>query len=77
MPNCPGETVFHNTPDWLLARDLHRGLDNSYLVVFRDKELYSIRDLRARHVGMLRALLAFLRPYTSIAECIQIAEYIL
>ena len=63
IPDCPGEKVFHDTPDWLLARDLHRGPDNRYLVVFRDRELYCIRDLRAQHVPMLRALLSFLRRW--------------
>ena len=67
-PNCPGETVFHNTPDWLLARDLHRGIDNRYLVVFRDQELFCIRDLRARHVAMLRGLLAFLKQWLPAQE---------
>jgi hypothetical protein len=68
IPDCPGETVFHDTPDWLLARDLHRGPDNRYLVVFRDTQLFCIRDLRARHVGMLRSLVAFLRDWLPVQE---------
>ena len=68
IPDCPGEKVFHETDEWLLARDLHRGSDNRYLVVFRNKDLYSIRDLRARHVGMLQALLAFLRQWLPAQE---------
>jgi hypothetical protein len=62
-PDCPGEKVFHDAPDWLLARDLHRGPDDRYLVVFRERELLCLRDLRARHVPMLRGLLAFLRRW--------------
>ena len=46
VPNCPGEKVYHSTDEWLLARDLHKGTDNRYLVVFKDKDLYSIRELR-------------------------------
>jgi hypothetical protein len=68
LPDCPGEKVFHDTPEWLLARDLHRGPDNRYLVVFRDTALFCIRDLRARHVGMLRGLLSFLRRWLPAQE---------
>ena len=75
IPDCPGETVFHDTPEWLLARDLHRGPDNRYLVVFRDTQLYCIRDLRARHVGMLRGLLAFIREWLREQEPLLHAKY--
>ena len=75
IPDCPGETVFHDTPEWLLARDLHRGPDNRYLVVFRDTALFCIRDLRARHVGMLRSLVAFLRDWLREQEPLLHAKY--
>ena len=47
---------------------MHRGIDNRYLVVFRDQELFCIRDLRARHVPMLRGLLAFLKQWLPAQE---------
>ena len=75
IPDCPGETVFHDTPEWLLARDLHRGPDNRYLVVFRDTQPFCIRDLRARHVGMLRGLLAFIREWLREQEPLLHAKY--
>ena len=75
IPNCPGEKVFHNTPDWLLARDLHRGTDNRYLVVFKDTRLYSIRDLRAEHVAMLRDVLAFLKQWLPAQEPLLHSKY--
>jgi hypothetical protein len=75
MPDCPGEKVFHDTPDWLLARDLHRGPDNRYLVVFRDTALFCIRDLRARHVAMLRGLLSFLRQWLRAQEPLLHSKY--
>jgi hypothetical protein len=75
LPDCPGEKVFHDTPDWLLARDLHRGTDNRYLVVFREKDLFCIRDLRARHVGMLRGLLTFLRQWLPVQEPLLHGKY--
>ena len=75
LPDCPGEKVFHDTPDWLLARDVHRGPDNRYLVVFRDEQLFCIRDLRARHVGMLRGLLSFLRQWLPAQEPLMHSKY--
>jgi hypothetical protein len=75
LPDCPGEKIFHDTPDWLLARDLHRGPDNRYLVVFRDEQLFCIRDLRARHVGMLRGLLSFLRQWLPAQEPLMHSKY--
>jgi hypothetical protein len=68
VPNCPGEKVYHSTPDWLLARDLHRGADNRYLVIFKDPDLFSIRDLRARHVQVLRDVAAFLKRWLPAQE---------
>ena len=75
IPDCPGEKVFHDTPQWLLARDLHRGTDNRYLVVFRDRQLFCIRDLRARHVEMLCDLLKFLRQWLPAQEPVLHAKY--
>ena len=75
LPDCPGEKVFHDTPDWLLARDLHRGADNRYLVVFRDTQLFCLRDLRARHVAMLRGLLSFLRQWLRAQEPLLHSKY--
>jgi hypothetical protein len=56
IPDCPGEKVFHDTPQWLLARDLHRGTDNRYLVVFKDTALRTIRDLRQHHLPLLHEI---------------------
>jgi hypothetical protein len=75
MPDCPGDKVFHDAPDWLLARDLHRGPDNRYLVVFRDRDLYCIHDLRAQHVTILRGLLAFLRRWLPAQEPLLHSKY--
>jgi hypothetical protein len=68
IPNCPGEKVFLDTPEWLLERDLHRRPDNRYLVVFRDTQLYFIRDLRARHIIILGGLLEFLKQWLPVQE---------
>ena len=75
VPNCPGEKVYHSTRDWLLARDLHKGVDNRYLVVFKDKELYSIRELRSRHIDTLKAVVAFLAKWLPEQESVHHRKY--
>jgi len=67
--------VYHSTPDWLLARDLHRGADNRYLVVFTDPALFSIRDLRADHVPVLRAVAAHIKRWLPAQEPENHAKY--
>jgi hypothetical protein len=68
VPDCPGEKIYHNAGEWILARDLHRGTDNRYLIVFKDTNLNSIRDLRSRHVCMLKRLVAFLKKWLPTQE---------
>jgi diadenosine tetraphosphate (Ap4A) HIT family hydrolase len=75
VPNCPGEKVYHSTDEWLLARDLHKGTDNRYLVVFKDKELFSIRELRARHIDTLKAIVAFLAKWLPEQEPVHHQKY--
>jgi hypothetical protein len=67
-PSCPGETVYHDTHAWLLARDVHRGTDNRYLVVFKDRTLCSMRDLRGQHVAVLQDVVAFLKDWMPLQE---------
>jgi hypothetical protein len=68
VPDCPGEKIYHDAGEWILARDLHRGTDNRYLIVFKDTNLNSIRDLRSRHVCMLKRLVAFLKKWLPTQE---------
>jgi hypothetical protein len=75
LPHCPGETVYHSASEWLLARDLHRGADSRYLVVFRDPGLYSIRDLRAQHLRVLADVAKFLRRWLPAQEPEHHAKY--
>ena len=74
---CPGETVYHNTSEWLLARDLHRGTDNRYLVIFKDEDLHSIRNLRAEHIDMLKGITAFLKKWLPAQEPVHHKKYLL
>jgi hypothetical protein len=74
---CPGETVYHNTSEWLLARDLHRGTDNRYLVIFKDEDLHSIRNLRAEHIDMLKGITAFLKKWLPTQEPAHHKKYLL
>lgn len=47
------ETIFVDTDELLLCKDIHPGLDDRYLLIFRDKSLKTIRNLEGRHVGLL------------------------
>ncbi len=73
--HCPGESIYHNNSQWLLARDLHRGTDNRYLVIFKDAALHSIRDLRKRHIEMLKDVVAFVRQWLLVHEPEQHHKY--
>ena len=57
------EVIYIDTERWLLCS--HPESDARFLVVFKDLRLHSIRDLRQRHVAMLRdvnrQVAAFLR----------------
>jgi diadenosine tetraphosphate (Ap4A) HIT family hydrolase len=75
--NCPGEKIYHTTPDWLLARDLHRGSDSRYLVIFKDPSLHSIRDLRAQHVQALKDVVAYLRTWLPAQEPADHGKYLM
>ena len=75
--SCPGETVYHNASKWLLARDLHRGTDNRYLVIFKDHDLHSIRDLRADHIDLLKDIVAFLKKWLPAHEPAQYKKYLM
>jgi hypothetical protein len=75
--SCPGETVYHNASKWLLARDLHRGTDNRYLVIFKDHDLHSIRDLRADHIDLLKDIVVFLKKWLPAHEPAQHKKYLM
>ena len=54
---APSEFVFVDEPEWLLVQgNSHASQEVRYLVVFKDKELHTIRDLRQRHLAMLREM---------------------
>ena len=48
----PTEIILRRTDKWTLCRDAHN-IQSRWLVVFYDKTLNSIRDLRGDHVNML------------------------
>lgn len=50
------EKVYYRTSQWCLCEDKHSGSDTRYLIVFSDKSLHTIRDLRQKHVIMLREI---------------------
>ena len=48
------EQVFIDCKDWCLCVDKHHGHDLRYLVIFKDRNLKTIRDLRQCHLIMLQ-----------------------
>jgi hypothetical protein len=52
------EKVFIDGPAWCLCADKHNGHDARYLVVFKDKSLKTLRDLRSTHLGLLEEIQA-------------------
>jgi len=51
------EFVFVDEPDWVLVQgNSHVSQEVRYLVIFKDKALHTIRDLRQQHLAMLRAM---------------------
>jgi hypothetical protein len=75
MPSCPEEEVYHNTRDWPLVRDLHRGVDNRYLVVFKNQDLYSIRDLCSQHIDVLRDVVTYVKKWLPTQEPVHYKKY--
>ena len=55
------EVVMTETPQWLLCLDKHPGEDTRYLVVFRELQLKTMRDLRGADAAMLVEMLASVR----------------
>jgi len=54
---APCETVFLEDADWLLVEGSSYGASPSrYLVIFKDLELQTLRDLRQQHLPMLRKM---------------------
>ena len=47
------EVVYIRTPEWVLCKDIHQGTDFRMLVIFCDRKLQTLRDLRAEHTGLL------------------------
>lgn len=47
------EEIFETHPSWLLCKDIHQGHDFRMLVIFKDPELKTLRDLRREHLPLL------------------------
>ncbi len=53
LSSAGDEEILHDTEDWLLAKDKHPGTDERWLIIYKDRHLRTIRDLRAQHISML------------------------
>jgi diadenosine tetraphosphate (Ap4A) HIT family hydrolase len=61
---CPKrEQVFIQKPEWCLCADQHQGSDPRYLVIFKDTNLKTIRDLRQSHLQLLAEINAEVRAW--------------
>ena len=47
---------FIDTPEWIMCSNIHAGVDDRYLVVFKDQRLRTVRDLRGSDVDMLLSM---------------------
>jgi hypothetical protein len=63
------ETVYMDKKDWMLVRGSSHSKDTKrYLVVFKDTTLYTIRDLRQKHLKMLRQMRNVVRSFLAREE---------
>lgn len=66
------ETVLLHNTEWVLCIDKHPGPDIRYLVVFKDKSIKTIRDLRQSHIPVLqhvhREVTTFLQQAHGVQE---------
>lgn len=63
----PDEIIYHTCDEWLLARDKHPGTDTRFLIIFKDRSLRTLRDLRDVHLPLLRD--ARNTSYKTLANC--------
>ena len=62
------ETIYLDNDAWCLCLDKHNGSDVRYLVIFKDVTLRTIRDLRRRHVQLLRQIQAAVEAWLGDAN---------
>lgn len=61
---APGrEQVFLRRPEWCLCADHHHTSEPRYLVIFADRALRTLRDLRAEHAPLLAEIAATVREW--------------
>lgn len=59
------EQVFLNSPAWSLCLDKHHGTDHRYLIVFKDRSLLTVRDLRQKHIPLLEDIYQTVRDWVT------------
>lgn len=57
------EVIFEMHTSWLLCKDVHQGSDFRMLVIFKDPELKTLRDLRQEHIPLLFKVKNCVRNY--------------
>ncbi len=59
------ERIFINRDAWCLCADKHFGTDSRYLIIFKDKSLKTLRDLRCSHLDLLREISTTVQTWIS------------
>ena len=62
-PLGENEKIFETHDEWILCKDVHQGHDIRMLVIFKDMELKTMRDLRQHHVPLLLRIKKNVRRY--------------
>jgi len=60
------EQVFIDNKDWCFCVDKHHGHDLRYLVIFKNENLKTIRDLREKHLAMLQEVYVTVSAWLSL-----------
>lgn len=62
--HCPKrEQLFIQEEQWCLCADQHHGNDIRYLVIFKDTNLVTIRNLNQKHVALLQEIYSCVRAW--------------
>lgn len=69
------EVVYIRTPEWLLCKDIHQGTDFRMLVLFCDRKLHTLRDLRAEHIVLLLDVERQVRAWLQESKPKQVNKY--
>lgn len=74
-PLGENEQIFETHEEWILCKDVHQGNDFRMLVIFKDVELKTIRDLRQEHIPLLLTIKREVKRYLRQIQNIEVDSY--